>query len=144
MPCIQRILRLKPRSRGFHLITTEVMAQLPELSKIDAGLLNLFIQHTSASLVINENVSPEVRRDLERHLRELIPDGPHHYEHTLEGNDDMPAHIKSTVLGSSLTIPIGHGALLLGTWQGIYLGEHRTDGGSRTIVATIFSDVPLQ
>jgi secondary thiamine-phosphate synthase enzyme len=144
MPCIQRILRLKPRSRGFHLITTEVMAQLPELSKIDAGLLNLFIQHTSASLVINENVSPEVRRDLERHLRELIPDGPHQYEHTLEGNDDMPAHIKSTVLGSSLTIPIGHGALLLGTWQGIYLGEHRTDGGSRTIVATIFSDVPLQ
>jgi secondary thiamine-phosphate synthase enzyme len=139
MPCIQRIVRLKPRSRGFHLITNEVMAQLPEVSEIEAGLLNLFIQHTSASLVINENVSPEVRRDLERHLRELVPDGPYHYEHTLEGDDDMPAHIKSTVLGCSLTIPIGHGALLLGTWQGIYLGEHRNDGGSRTIAATIFS-----
>src|SRR5215467_8382173 len=115
MPWIQRIIRLKPRSRGFHVITNEVLAQLPELSKIEVGILNLFIQHTSASLAINENVSPEVRRDLERHLHELIPDGPHHYEHTLEGSDDMPAHIKSTVLGSSLTIPIGHGALLLGT-----------------------------
>jgi secondary thiamine-phosphate synthase enzyme len=137
MAWIQHIIRLKPRGRGFHVITDEVVAQLPELSNIDTGLLHLFIQHTSASLAINENISPEVRRDLERHLRELVPDGPHHYEHTLEGTDDMPAHIKASLLGSSVTIPIGHGALLLGTWQGIYLGEHRDKGGVRTIVATI-------
>jgi secondary thiamine-phosphate synthase enzyme len=137
MPWIQRIVRLKPRSRGFHVITSEIVAQLPELSTINVGLLHLFIQHTSASLAINENVSPEVRRDFERHLRELVPDGPHHYEHTLEGADDMPAHIKASLLGTSVTIPIGQGTLLLGTWQGIYLGEHRDDGGARTIVATI-------
>ena len=137
MPWIQRIVRLKPRRRGFHVITDEVVAQLPELSKIETGILHLFIQHTSASIVINENVSPEVRSDLERHLRELVPDGPHHYEHTLEGADDMPAHIKSALLGSSVTIPIGQGRLLLGAWQGIYLGEHRDDGGPRKIVATL-------
>ena len=119
------------------MITDEVVAQLPELSKIGTGILHLFIQHTSASIVINENVSPEVRSDLERHLRELVPDGPHHYEHTLEGADDMPAHIKSALLGSSVTIPIGQGRLLLGAWQGIYLGEHRDDGGPRKIVATL-------
>jgi len=119
------------------VITDEVVAQLPELSKIETGILHLFIQHTSASIVINENVSPEVRSDLERHLRELVPDGPHHYEHTLEGADDMPAHIKSALLGSSVTIPIGQGRLLLGAWQGIYLGEHRDDGGPRKIVATL-------
>jgi secondary thiamine-phosphate synthase enzyme len=137
MAWIQSVIRLKPRRRGFHVITEEVVAQLPELAKINVGVLHLFIQHTSASLAINENVSPEVRRDLERHLRELVPDGPHHYEHTLEGADDMSAHIKSSLLGSSLSIPIGRGALLLGTWQGIYLGEHRDDGGARAIVATI-------
>jgi secondary thiamine-phosphate synthase enzyme len=137
MAWIQRIVRLKPRSRGFHVITDEVVAQLPEVRNIETGILHLFIQHTSASLVINENVSPEVRSDLERHLRELVPNGPHHYEHTLEGDDDMPAHIKSALLGSSVTIPVGHGALLLGTWQGIYLGEHRDNGGARKIVATI-------
>jgi secondary thiamine-phosphate synthase enzyme len=140
MPWIQRIIRLKPRNRGFHVITNEVVAQLPELKSIQIGVVHLFIQHTSASLAVNENVSPEVRRDLERHLRELVPDGPHHYEHTLEGEDDMPAHIKAIMLGSSLTIPIGQGGLLLGTWQGIYLGEHRNDGGGRTIVATISGD----
>ena len=140
MPWIQRIIRLKPRSRGFHVITNEIVSQLPELSNIETGVLHLFIQHTSASLSINENVSPEVRRDFERHLRELVPDGPHHYEHTLEGDDDMPAHIKASLLGTDLTIPVGHGKLLLGTWQGIYLGEHRDDGGARTIVATIYAD----
>lgn len=137
MPWIQRVIRLKPRGRGFHVITNEIVAELAELSKIKVGVLHLFIQHTSASLAINENVSPEVRRDLEHHLREIVPDGPHHYEHTLEGSDDMPAHIKASLLGSSLTIPISQGALLLGTWQGIYLGEHRDNGGPRTIVATI-------
>jgi secondary thiamine-phosphate synthase enzyme len=141
MAWIQRIIRLKPRSRGFHVITDEVVAQLPEIRQIEAGILHLFIQHTSASLVINENVSPEVRSDLERHLRELVPDGPHHYEHALEGDDDMPAHIKSALLGSSVTIPIGQGALLLGAWQGIYLGEHRDNGGARKIVATISGEV---
>src|ERR1041385_4456148 len=95
MPWIQRIIRLKPRSRGFHVITSEIVGQLPELNNVEAGLLHLFIQHTSASLAVNENVSPEVRRDLERYLRELVPDGPHDYEHTLEGEDDMPAHIKA-------------------------------------------------
>jgi secondary thiamine-phosphate synthase enzyme len=133
----QRILRLKPRPRGFHVITDEIVGQLPELSQVEVGLLHLFIQHTSASLAINESVSAEVRRDLERHLCELVPDGPHHYEHTLEGTDDMPAHIKASLLGSALTIPVGQGILILGTWQGIYLGEHRDDGGARTVVATL-------
>jgi secondary thiamine-phosphate synthase enzyme len=137
MPWIQRIIKLKPRSRGFHVISDEVLAQLPELRHIEVGLLHLFLQHTSASLTINENVSPDVRRDFERHLTELVPEGPHHYEHTLEGDDDMPAHIKGSLMGSSLTIPIGQGTLLMGTWQGIYLGEHRNQGGVRTMVATI-------
>jgi secondary thiamine-phosphate synthase enzyme len=142
MQWIQRTIKLKPRPRGFHVITSEVIAQLPELRQIQMGTLHLFIQHTSASLAINENVSPEVRRDLEQHLRELVPDGPHHYEHTLEGDDDMPAHIKASLLGSSVTIPVGNGALLLGTWQGIYLGEHRHDGGPRSIVATLSGQAP--
>jgi secondary thiamine-phosphate synthase enzyme len=133
----QRIIRLKPRPRGFHVITDEVVGRLPELREIEVGVLHLFIQHTSASLAINENVSPEVRSDFERHLTELVPEGPHRYDHTLEGNDDMPAHIKASLVGSSLTIPIGHGELLLGTWQGIYLGEHRNHGGVRSVVATL-------
>lgn len=137
MHWIQRIIRLEPRPRGFHVITREIVAQLPELRQIEIGLLHLFIQHTSASLTINENVSPGVRRDMEQHLEELVPEGPHHYEHTLEGNDDMPAHIKASLVGSSVTIPVGQGALLLGTWQGIYLGEHRDHGGARTVVATL-------
>lgn len=137
MHWIQRIITLEPRSRGFHVITREVIAQLPELRQIEIGVLHLFIQHTSASLTINENVSPEVRRDMEQHLGEIVPEGPHRYEHTLEGNDDMPAHIKASLVGSSVTIPVGEGALLLGTWQGIYLGEHRDYGGRRTLVATL-------
>jgi len=137
MQWIQRVIRLKPRARGFHVITDEVLGQLPELSQIETGLLHLFIQHTSASIAINENVSPEVRRDFERHLTELVPEGPHHYQHTLEGDDDMPAHIKASLMGTALTIPVGQGALLLGTWQGIYLGEHRNHGGARTLVATL-------
>jgi secondary thiamine-phosphate synthase enzyme len=137
MEWIQCIIRLKPRPRGFHIVTNEVVSQLSELKEIEIGLLHLFIQHTSASLLINENASPDVRSDLDRQLQEIVPDGPHHYEHTAEGADDMPAHIKSALLGNSVTIPIRNGALLLGTWQGIYLGEHRNDGGSRTIVATL-------
>lgn len=133
----QRLLRLKPRSRGFHVVTREIVEQLPELARIEIGFLHLFLQHTSASLTINENVSPDVRRDLERHLNVLAPEDAPHYEHTIEGSDDMPAHIKASLLGSGLTIPIGRGALLLGTWQGVYLGEHRDHGGARQLVATL-------
>jgi secondary thiamine-phosphate synthase enzyme len=137
----QRVIRLRPRARGFHVVTNEVVAQLPDLPKIEIGMLHLFIQHTSASLTINENVSPDVRRDLERHMREVVPDGPHHYEHTPEGNDDMPAHIKAALFGSGLAIPVGRGALLLGAWQGIYLGEHRDHAGERSVVATLWGTV---
>jgi secondary thiamine-phosphate synthase enzyme len=138
MQWIQRTITLKARPRGFHVVTGEVLAHLPELKEIQAGLLHLFIQHTSASLTINENVSPDVRRDLERHLNELVPEDAPYYEHTLEGADDMPAHLKASLLGSGLTIPVGRGALLLGTWQGIYLGEHRDHGGTRRVVVTLF------
>ncbi len=137
MNWFQYILTLKPRARGFHVVTREIVEQLPELDRIEVGLLHLFIQHTSASLTINENVSPDVRRDLERHLNLLAPENAPHYEHTIEGADDMPAHIKSSLLGAGLTIPVGRGDLLLGTWQGIYLGEHRDHGGPRRVVATL-------
>ena len=137
MQWIQRTITLKPRARGFHVITNEVLTQLPELRQFEVGLLHLFIQHTSASLTINENVSPDVRRDLERHLNVVVPENAPYYEHTIEGDDDMPALIKASLLGNSLTIPVGRGALLLGTWQGIYLGEHRDHGGARTLVATL-------
>jgi secondary thiamine-phosphate synthase enzyme len=140
MQWYRRVVQLQPRRRGFHLVTDEIVAQLPELARLRTGLLHLFIQHTSASLVINENASPDVRRDLERQLQDIVPDGPHHYEHVHEGPDDMSAHVKSCLLGSGLTIPIGGGSLLLGTWQGIYLGEHRNNGGARTIVATMLGD----
>lgn len=135
---IQKEFTLRARPRGFHLITRDVNEHLPELREIETGVLNLFIQHTSASLTINENVSPDVRGDLERHLNVMVPEDAPHYEHTLEGPDDMPAHIKASLLGSGLTIPIGRGELLLGTWQGIYLCEHRNHGGSRRVVATLF------
>lgn len=137
MEWIQRSITLKARPRGFHVVTAEVLEQLPELRQLEIGLLHLFIQHTSASLTINENVSPDVRRDLERHLNELVPADAPYYEHTLEGADDMPAHIKASLFGSALTIPVGRGTLLLGTWQGIYLCEHRNHGGARQLVATL-------
>jgi secondary thiamine-phosphate synthase enzyme len=134
----QKVLTLKARPRGFHVVTREVLEQLPDLRQFEVGFLHLFIQHTSASLTINENVSPDVRGDLERHLNVMVPEDALHYEHTLEGPDDMPAHIKASLFGSGLTIPIGRGELLLGTWQGIYLCEHRNHGGSRRVVATLF------
>ncbi len=134
----QKIITLKPRARGFHVVTREVLEHLPELREIEIGFLQLFIQHTSASLTINENVSADVRGDLERHLNKMVPENAPYYEHDYEGADDMPAHIKASLLGSGLTIPIGRGKLLLGTWQGIYLGEHRNHGGTRQIVATLF------
>jgi secondary thiamine-phosphate synthase enzyme len=134
---IQKEFTLAARRRGFHLVTRDVLDQLPEIREIEVGLLHLFIQHTSASLTINENADPDVRADLERHFNHTVPENAPYYEHTLEGPDDMPAHVKSTILGSSLTIPIGRGALRLGVWQGIYLCEHRNHGGSRRLVATI-------
>ncbi|HKX30196.1 MAG TPA: secondary thiamine-phosphate synthase enzyme YjbQ [Blastocatellia bacterium] len=138
MDFVQRIVRLKARPRGCHVVTRDVLEQLPELRDFEVGFLQLFIQHTSASLTINENVSPDVRRDLEEHLNHLAPENAPYYEHTIEGADDMPAHLKASLLGSGLTIPVGHGELLLGTWQGVYLCEHRNHGGPRQIVVTLF------
>jgi secondary thiamine-phosphate synthase enzyme len=133
---LQRSLRLAARSRGLHLITAEVVDALPELSQVSAGLLHVFIQHTSASLVINENADPDVPADLARMLDALAPeDFP--YRHTCEGPDDMPAHVKAALLGSSVWAPVGEGRLLLGTWQGIYLCEHRNRGGSRGLMLTL-------
>jgi secondary thiamine-phosphate synthase enzyme len=134
---LQKEIQLKTKPRGFHLITDEVVRQLPELRDIDAGLLHLFIKHTSASLTINENADPTVRSDMEKHFNVLVPENAPYFEHTYEGPDDMPAHIKSTLIGSSQSVPISHGRLNIGTWQGIYLCEHRDHGSSRTIVATI-------
>ncbi len=133
----QAIVRLKSRPRGFHLVTSEILAAIPEISKVGTGILHLFLQHTSASLFLNENADPDVRRDFEHWSNHAIPDGASYFVHTLEGADDMPAHLKSGIYGTSQTIPVRDGRLLLGTWQGVYLGEHRDDGGSRTVVATL-------
>lgn len=139
MPWVQRNLSLPARSRGFHLITRDLLAQLPELKSIETGILHLFLQHTSASLSINENADPDVPADLESSLSAIAPeDFP--YRHTCEGPDDMPAHVKSSLLGASLSIPIARGSLALGTWQGIYLCEHRDHASSRRIVATIWGE----
>jgi len=133
----QTEITLKPRSRGYHLITREVENAIAEISKIKTGLAHIFIKHTSASLTINENVSPDVRVDLNNFFDRMVPDNAPYFEHTLEGPDDMSAHIKSSILGYSLTIPITNGRLNLGTWQGIYLCEHRDYGGARKIVITV-------
>ena len=133
----QKQIILSPKSRGFHLITDEIVHQLPQIRDIEVGTLHLFIQHTSASLTINENADPTVRSDLEAHCNVMIPEDAPYYRHTYEGPDDMPAHIKSSVFGCELTLPIGKGKLLLGTWQGIYLGEHRDHPSNRKLVATL-------
>jgi secondary thiamine-phosphate synthase enzyme len=133
----QTIIKLKARPRGFHLVTSEILGSIPEIAKMRMGLLHLLLQHTSASLFLNENADPDVRVDFERWSNQAIPDGAPYFTHTLEGADDMPAHLKSGVFGASQTIPVRDGRLLLGTWQGVYLGEHRDDGGSRTVVATL-------
>jgi secondary thiamine-phosphate synthase enzyme len=139
MPWIQRTVALPAAPRGFHLITREVLAALPELAQIETGLLHVFIQHTSASLTINENADPDVPADLESSISSLAPeDFP--YRHTCEGPDDMPAHVKAALLGSSVSIPITHGKLALGTWQGIYLCEHREHGGRRKLVLTLWGE----
>ncbi len=133
----QKCLQLAARPRGFHLITDEIEQQLPEISHYSVGILQLFIQHTSASLTINENADPTVRADMEKHFNHFVPERAPYYQHTYEGDDDMPAHIKASVLGCSVSIPIANGRLALGTWQGIYLGEHRDYGGQRRIIATL-------
>lgn len=134
---LQKEIRLKPRNRGFHLITDEVLAQIPELGSINIGLLNVFIKHTSASLTINENADPTVRQDFESYFNHAVPENEPYYRHMDEGRDDLPAHLKSSLLGCSLNIPIAKGRLNVGIWQGIYLCEHRNHGGSRTLVVTI-------
>jgi len=133
----QKEISLEPRKRGFHLITNEIINKVPEIKKIKMGIAQIFIKHTSASLTINENVSPDVRSDMEKHFNNMVPENAPYYDHNLEGSDDMPAHIKASVLGNSVVVPINNGELNLGTWQGIYLGEHRNYGGSRKIVVTI-------
>lgn len=134
---IQKYVQLPAHSRGFHLVTNEIEQQIPEIKALSVGILHLFIQHTSASLTINENADPTVREDMEAHFNHYVPENAHYYQHTFEGPDDMPAHIKSSTLGCSLSIPITNGRLALGTWQGIYLAEHRNHGGKRQLVATL-------
>jgi secondary thiamine-phosphate synthase enzyme len=134
---LQREIRLDPRPRGFHLITGEVVRALPELGELGVGLLHVFIRHTSASLTLNENASPDVRDDFDAFFDDAVPEDAPYWTHTMEGPDDMPAHIKASLLGPSLTLPVSRGRLAVGTWQGIYLCEHRDRGGSRTLVATL-------
>ncbi len=134
---IQKEIILPPFSKGFHLITTHILAVIPEINKVGIGTLHVFIKHTSASLSINENADPSVRTDFENYFQKLAPEMESYYTHTSEGPDDMPAHLKASLLGSSVTIPITNGKLNLGIWQGVYLGEHRDYGGKRKLVATI-------
>ena len=134
---IQKEISLNPRQRGFHLITDEVLKHLPEVQEIEVGTMQVFIKHTSASLTINEDADPTVRDDFESHFNQVVPENAPYYQHTFEGPDDMPAHLKSSILGSSVSIPITDGKLNLGIWQGIYLCEHRNRGGSRKLVVTI-------
>ena len=134
---LHKRITLTPKPRGFHLVTDEVLAQCPEITQIETGLVHFLLQHTSASLSLNENADSSVRRDLESHFEVIAPENAPYYEHTLEGADDMPAHIKSGLLGCELTLPIRQGRLVLGTWQGLILGEHRDWGGSRTLIMTI-------
>ncbi len=137
---IQRQITLRPRPRGVHLVDEEVLSELPEIANVQAGLLHLHLLHTSAGLTITENASPDVRTDLNTWLDQVIPEGAEHWRHNLEGDDDMPAHVKSMLTGVSLTVPITHGALALGTWQGICLCEFRDRASSRRIVATVQGD----
>jgi secondary thiamine-phosphate synthase enzyme len=137
---IQRDVRLEPRPRGFHLVTDEVLEAVPELGDLDVGIAHLFLRHTSASLTVNENASPDVRRDFAAWFDRAVPDGAPYFAHTLEGSDDMPAHVKASLTGSALTLPVRGGGLALGTWQGIYLCEHRNAGGPRSLVVTVWGE----
>ena len=137
MKSFQKEIVLKPYSRGYHLITDEILDQLIELKEIQIGWMQVFIKHSSASLTINENADPSVRIDFESHMNKMVPENAPYYTHTYEGSDDMPAHIKSSLMGASVQIPITNGRLNLGTWQGIYLCEHRNYGGARKLVLTV-------
>ena len=136
----QTEVRLRPRPRGFHLVTDEILDAVPELGELRVGLAHLFLRHTNASLTINENASPDVRRDFAAWFDRAVPDGAEYFTHTLEGDDDMPAHIKASLTGMELTIPVSAGRLALGTWQGVYLCEHRDSGGPRSLVVTLFGE----
>ncbi|MCO6055882.1 secondary thiamine-phosphate synthase enzyme YjbQ [Pseudomonas sp. MOB-449] len=138
----QTLITLRPRPRGFHLVTAEILAALPELERYRIGLLHLWLQHTSASLTVNENADPAVRRDFERFFNRLVPQGESGYEHDYEGPDDLPAHFKGSLLGCQLSLPVRDGQLAMGTWQGVYLGEHRDHGGARKVLATLHGEVP--
>jgi secondary thiamine-phosphate synthase enzyme len=137
---VQKEITLPAYPRGFHLITDQVEKQLPEMKQLKAGILHVFIKHTSAALAINENADPTVRHDFESHFNKMVPENAPYYKHTLEGLDDMPAHIKAALLGSSVSLPVSNGRLCLGTWQGIYLCEHRDHGGRRTLVLTLMGE----
>ena len=140
MKIVQKEITLNPYNRGFHLISREIVSNFYELKDIKAGLLHVFIKHTSASLTLNENADPTVREDFESHFNKTVPENMAYYKHDYEGDDDMPAHIKSSILGSSVTIPITNGRINAGTWQGIYLCEHRNNGGSRKLVLTAYGE----
>ncbi len=140
MKSFQKEIKLKPYSRGFHLITDYILKEIPEIKEIRIGLLQAFIKHTSASLTINENADATVRDDFESHMNKMVPENMPYYRHNYEGDDDMPAHIKTSLMGSSVQIPITNGKLNLGIWQGIYLCEHRNHGGSRRLVLTILGN----
>jgi secondary thiamine-phosphate synthase enzyme len=137
MVVVQKEITLRPRDRGFHLVTSEIVSQIPELKTVRRGILHVFIKHTSASLTLNENADPSVRADFESYFSRLAPENAPYCEHDLEGADDMPAHLKASILGNSVTIPVTEGRLNLGTWQGIYLCEHRDRGGPRDLVLTL-------
>lgn len=137
---LQRTITLQPRRRGFHLITDEVLTQLPEIESLRIGLVHILLQHTSASLSINENADSSVRRDMETHFNVLAPEDVDYYEHTYEGPDDITAHIKSGLLGAELTVPVSDGVLALGTWQGLYLGEHRNHASARSLLVTVHGE----
>lgn len=137
---IQTRLELSPRPRGFHLVTSEIVDGVPELASMSVGIATVFMQHTSASLTLNENASPDVRRDFAAWFDRAVPDGAGYFAHTLEGPDDMPAHIKASLTGSSLVLPVSRGRLALGTWQGIYLCEHRNNGGARSVIVTALGE----
>ena len=140
MASIQKYITLPAKPRGFHLISDEIISHLPELSDISTGIAHVFIQHTSAGLTINENADPSVRRDFETHFNRMVPEDTSMFEHTLEGSDDMTSHIKSSILGHSVSVPVTNGKFNLGTWQGIYLCEHRNRGGKRHLVVTVIGE----
>ena len=140
MKIVQKQIFLNARSRGFHLVTDDLLREFPEIKEIRTGMFQAFIQHTSASLCLNENADPTVRTDFEMWYNKVVPENDPDYQHNYEGSDDMPAHLKASMLGSSVLIPVSNGSLALGMWQGIYLGEHRDHGGRRSIVMTVWGE----